>query len=162
MAKWRFFIDVGGTFTDVIACDPQGCWHSHKTLSSGLIKGTIDHVNRQRMTSSTRIGDPNGLWQGYSLSVLSSAGKVLEQALVQDSDSATGQLILDRSLPVSLQGLAYELNGYEPAPVVSIRYLLGLSRSQSIPPVILKLGTTRGTNALLERKGARCGYVTTS
>ena len=32
-ARWKFWVDRGGTFTDVVACDPQGNLHSHKLLS---------------------------------------------------------------------------------------------------------------------------------
>lgn len=32
-AKWQFWIDRGGTFTDVVGCDPTGALHSHKLLS---------------------------------------------------------------------------------------------------------------------------------
>ena len=31
--KWKFWIDRGGTFTDVVACDPKGVLHTHKLLS---------------------------------------------------------------------------------------------------------------------------------
>ncbi len=30
---WKFWIDRGGTFTDVVACDPEGILHTHKLLS---------------------------------------------------------------------------------------------------------------------------------
>ena len=30
---WKFWVDRGGTFTDVVACDPHGKLHSHKLLS---------------------------------------------------------------------------------------------------------------------------------
>ncbi|MBZ9799489.1 hydantoinase B/oxoprolinase family protein [Mesorhizobium sp. ES1-4] len=32
-AKWDFWIDRGGTFTDIIGCDPQGALHPRKLLS---------------------------------------------------------------------------------------------------------------------------------
>ena len=31
--RWRFWIDRGGTFTDVVACDPDGALHVRKLLS---------------------------------------------------------------------------------------------------------------------------------
>ncbi|NKB46341.1 MAG: 5-oxoprolinase [Legionellales bacterium] len=34
VSKWQFWIDVGGTFTDVIAITPQGQWRTHKLLSN--------------------------------------------------------------------------------------------------------------------------------
>ena len=33
MSQWQFWIDRGGTFTDVVAKDPQGHYHTHKLLS---------------------------------------------------------------------------------------------------------------------------------
>ncbi|MBV8703309.1 MAG: 5-oxoprolinase, partial [Acetobacteraceae bacterium] len=33
MAGWQFWIDRGGTFTDIVACDPQGLLSTHKLLS---------------------------------------------------------------------------------------------------------------------------------
>src|SRR5512139_820292 len=30
---WRFAIDRGGTFTDIVATDPAGALHTHKVLS---------------------------------------------------------------------------------------------------------------------------------
>ena len=32
--QWQFWIDRGGTFTDVVARDPQGLLHTAKLLSS--------------------------------------------------------------------------------------------------------------------------------
>ena len=31
--RWQFWIDRGGTFTDVVAVDPAGAHHTHKLLS---------------------------------------------------------------------------------------------------------------------------------
>ena len=58
-------------------------------------------------------------------------------------------------------GAAYELRCDLEAPVVAIRYLLGLPLAEPVPPVSLRLGTTRGTNALITRSGARTALVTT-
>ncbi len=30
---WKFWIDRGGTFTDIVACDPDGKLHTKKLLS---------------------------------------------------------------------------------------------------------------------------------
>ena len=35
MAAWRFWVDRGGTFTDLIGCDPTGTLHIRKVLSEG-------------------------------------------------------------------------------------------------------------------------------
>ena len=44
---------------------------------------------------------------------------------------------------------------------MAIRHFLGLTLTDRIPPVSCELGTTRGTNALLTRRGARTAFVTT-
>ena len=33
MHKWDFWVDRGGTFTDIVARDPEGKLHAHKLLS---------------------------------------------------------------------------------------------------------------------------------
>jgi 5-oxoprolinase (ATP-hydrolysing) len=33
VSQWQFWIDRGGTFTDVVARDPHGAYHTHKLLS---------------------------------------------------------------------------------------------------------------------------------
>ena len=47
------------------------------------------------------------------------------------------------------------------APLRGIRILLGLGDSDAIPACDIRMGTTIATNALLERRGARCALVTT-
>lgn len=83
-ARWQFFVDRGGTFTDCIGKDP----HSG---ALGVVK-------------------------------------------VPSSDDA---------------------------PLVGIRQLLGLASDAAIPPCEVRLGTTLGTNALLERRGARSALLLT-
>jgi 5-oxoprolinase (ATP-hydrolysing) len=47
------------------------------------------------------------------------------------------------------------------APLIGIRRLLGLGDAAAIPPCEVRLGTTLGTNALLERRGARSALLLT-
>jgi 5-oxoprolinase (ATP-hydrolysing) len=47
------------------------------------------------------------------------------------------------------------------APLIGIRRLLGLAADAPIPPCEVRLGTTLGTNALLERRGARSALLLT-
>src|SRR6188474_2177159 len=84
-ARWQFFVDRGGTFTDCIARDPRS--------------GALTVVK------------------------------------VPSSDDA---------------------------PLIGIRRLLGLAEGAPIPACELRLGTTLGTNALLERRGARSALLLTS
>ncbi len=47
-SKWRFAIDRGGTFTDIVALDPEGNFHTLKLLSSSPIyrDASIEGVRR--------------------------------------------------------------------------------------------------------------------
>lgn len=47
------------------------------------------------------------------------------------------------------------------APVLAAHVLLRIPLAQSLPPIDVRAGTTRGTNALLTRTGAVVGLVTT-
>lgn len=90
-ARWQFWIDRGGTFTDIVAHSPDGKLVTHKLLSE----------------------DPSH---------------------------------------------------YEDAAMHGIRQILGLSENAPFPSEeveAIKMGTTVGTNALLERKGERTVLVIT-
>jgi 5-oxoprolinase (ATP-hydrolysing) len=172
--RWEFWIDVGGTFTDCMARSPDGTIRRHKLLSSGVTKGRIDertashkssHVggvsDAETIVDPLRRGDPPGFWIGWRLSILDDAGNVTDTATVIDFDAAASRLRLRGQAHSPAPQAIYELHTDEEAPVVAIRYLLGLRRDEPIPPVVLRLGTTRGTNALITRTGARTALVTT-
>ncbi|RME41820.1 MAG: hydantoinase, partial [Planctomycetota bacterium] len=163
-AHWRFFIDVGGTFTDVLACAPDGRVRTFKLLSSGAVRGRVGAGSAaDRLCDPARIGDPPGVWTGYRVTLLHRPGI---RARVRTFDSCGGSFLLDAPLDPrggadDLIGRVYELSSDEPAPVTAIRYLMGRSLDDAIGPVDVRLGTTRATNALLERKGAETALVTT-
>jgi 5-oxoprolinase (ATP-hydrolysing) len=161
-AAWQFWIDVGGTFTDCFARRPDGSLVRHKLLSSGVTKGSAQPGSTPTsIVDSLRSADPAHFWTGYRLRLLDLAGEVVGESRVSHSAS-DGTLQLESALPVAPSpGQAYELASGEEAPIVAIRYLLGLPLAAEIPPVIVRLGTTRGTNALITRRGARTAFVTT-
>lgn len=163
MRKWQFAIDVGGTFTDCVARDPNGGIYIHKTLSSGKVKGRIDQqIDASTIIDVSRIGDPADFWVGARVRLSELDQPEQWSATIAEFESDTGKLIFDAPLPTTASVLqSYEIDAGEEAPVLCIRYLLELPLGQKIPPVDLRLGTTRGTNALLERKGARTAFVTT-
>jgi 5-oxoprolinase (ATP-hydrolysing) len=161
MSNWEFWIDVGGTFTDCLARSPEGAIVSFKTLSSGATKGRLRAVDpdSNSFRDPRRVDHPPGFWIGYRLGFSRHPGQFW--TVVGETPEA-GRIVLDRPLPAdAAEGLDYELVSPESAPLVCIRSLLGLSLTDPIPEVTVKLGTTRGTNALLERKGARFAFVTT-
>jgi 5-oxoprolinase (ATP-hydrolysing) len=160
--NWEFWIDVGGTFTDCFGRAPEGLLLRHKLLSSGATKGAVGPgSSRDAILDPARSADPPDFWRGYRLRLIRDAQEVA-QAPVAAFDRHTTALRLAAPLAdVPAPGDAYELTSDEEAPIVGIRYLLGLRRDEPMPPVSVRLGTTRGTNTLLTRRGAPTALVTT-
>src|SRR5262245_43480095 len=169
---WQFWIDVGGTFTDCIARKPDGSLATHKLLSSGVYKGvTGDGSTTSHICDPGRTGDPDHFFDGYHLTLLPGPddeqpgrAEPVERAVpVTSFDAASGILQLARPLRTTAKpGMLYELASGEEAPITGIRWLMGKRLDEAIGSVEVRLGTTRGTNALLERQGARTGLVTTA
>lgn len=159
-ASWQFWIDVGGTFTDCIGVGPQGEIRQFKTLSSGVAKGSISRRTENEISDSLRVNDPTDFWVGAVCRLFDSKGHLLRHSAVSDFKPDTGTLRLrDNSIP---QGaLLYELDLQIPAPVLAVRWILRLAYHQKCPKVNVRFGTTRGTNALLTRTGARTALITT-
>ncbi len=173
---WQFFIDVGGTFTDVVARRPDGLLVTHKLLSSGAVRGMAKFDTKSRTAvAPNRIGDPDNFWVGYELHAeLSETDRGFQKlkdtrnssAHVTAFDGLCGTFQLDTPIetPAPRTGdgfYSYELRGPEESPLLAIRYLMGIGLTDPIGHVDVRLGTTRATNALLERKGAHTAFVTT-
>lgn len=161
--RWQFWIDVGGTFTDCVALSPERSLQTYKTLSSGKVKGKIGILADRQLQDPIRSGDPAGFWIGWTISFLDSSGRVVFRAEVLEFDHVQGLLTLSNAPPHNLEmGEGYELSCDLEAPIICMRMILGLPLDQPLPVTDVRLGTTRGTNALLERKGARTAFVTTA
>jgi 5-oxoprolinase (ATP-hydrolysing) len=172
--NWQFFIDVGGTFTDVIARRPDGILLTHKLLSSGRVRGAVEEVvsgvvesgpdpasNGQRGIDNRRCGDPVNFWIGYTFEVIEPSAGRIASSRVSRFDGDRGEITLEAPIESLNPGTAYELYSDEDAPLLAIRYLMGLGLNDPIGSIDVRLGTTRATNALLERKGAKVAFVTT-
>lgn len=162
-AEWEFWIDVGGTFTDCIFRRDDDSVSTLKVLSSGITKGIVNEVSgTDRIVDDGRVGDPGDFWAGYTIRFLSESGQTVHTARVRKSQTANGVLAVEQPLsPEVSVGTRYELDGDEEAPILAIRRAMSLSLGEKIPRVSVRLGTTRGTNALLTRTGARTAFITT-
>lgn len=162
-AVWEFSIDVGGTFTDCIARSPAGEMRPIKVLSSGVTKGLIeDRQGTNRIVDSLRRQEPADFWLGYEIRFLNDQGETTLASKVAAFHPRLGVVETATLLPDTIgPGTRYELSAGEEAPILAIRTALGLRRDQPLPEVSVRLGTTRGTNALLTRRGARTIFVTT-
>ncbi len=159
---WQFWIDVGGTFTDCLAVSPTGEQRHEKLLSSGVIRSQVGPGStRERIADQARGGEPPGFWDQARLELLDAQGQVAARATVAKFDPQDG-LWLQVPLPVEPEpGQLYQLHTGQEAPVLAVRRLLGLGPQEPLPELEMKLGTTRGTNALLTRTGAPTAFVTT-
>jgi 5-oxoprolinase (ATP-hydrolysing) len=148
---WKIWIDTGGTFTDCLAVDPEGSLHRAKVLSTSAVRGRIAGSEG---TSAVRLATawdlPAGFFRGFAFRLL---GRDVE-GRVEDSDSSI--LRLSGALPVDddLAGAPFELRSPEEAPVLAARLVTRTPLAAALPEIAMRLATTRGTNALLERKGA--------
>ncbi len=163
MSPWEFWIDVGGTFTDCIARSPSGELLPVKVLSSGVTKGQVAEVQgTNRIVDPSRRGELKEFWTGYDLRFLDEHGETIATAKIASFHPRMGVLSLEQMLPPSVgPGTRYEMTAGEEAPILAIRTALALRLKEPIPTVNVRLGTTRGTNALLTRRGARTAFITT-
>lgn len=159
--RWQFWIDVGGTFTDCIGRAPDGALHTCKVLSSGVTRGVVQESGPRRVVDPQRRFDADQFWRGYHVRFLDAGGNEVFVTRVAAS-SPDGELLTEDAFPLHVgPGTPYELRSHEEAPLLAMRRILSLPLDQPLPAVDARLGTTRGTNALLERKGARTALVTT-
>ena len=178
--NWQFWIDVGGTFTDCIGIAPDGTRHFAKVLSSGRIHATLQGCDRQdgsRGHTSVRNKESNSFlapelatypanfWQGYAIELDSVFGGNAAKILASHADGRVELGFGDKVLAANSldmgKRISFSIDSELPAPILAIRRILQLPPASPLPRIDMRLGTTRGTNALLTRRGAKVAFVTT-
>jgi len=157
---WDVWIDTGGTFTDCVAIDPRGSRRVAKVLSTGAVRGTVLRVLEDRaLRVESRWGGVPGLVAGFGFRLLvgGSTG-----ARVVSHDPLTGRLELDRLPSGCAPGVDFELTSAEEAPILATRMVMEIGSGDPLPPLRMRLATTRGTNALLQRAGAPVALFVTA
>ena len=159
MKGWQIWIDTGGTFTDGLGLDEKGNLHRVKVLSSGGLRARMiedlgnneyrmeyrypnqraDLLRDYRLRS---LDHPQHDYQLLSLAPFTRITKLAEQVKYK--------------LPTTV-----EFTAHEEAPVLASRLLTQTPLKKTFPALQLRLGTTKGTNALLERKGAKVALLIT-
>ncbi|MBB4639687.1 hydantoinase B/oxoprolinase family protein [Longimicrobium terrae] len=156
---WQIWIDTGGTFTDCLALDPAGVQRRAKVLSSSALRATIMAVEAP---DCLRIREEWGAVPGVVDGLqVRRVGSVDEGARVASYDPATGEMRLNRALDGAAPGVSIEIRSAEEAPILAARLVTGTASGDALPPLAMRLATTRGTNALLERRGARTALFIT-
>ena len=152
--SWEFWIDVGGTFTDCLARSPDGSLRRQKLLSSGLVPGSICSLASGGFCDNADWQLPDEFWQGALLVVDPPGGEGRFETRVNHFVAQQGQFELADRLPDwVLAGTPYHLLPGLEAPLLAIRQVLGVLPDDLIPDCSVRLGTTRGTNALVTRSG---------
>ncbi len=149
---WRVWVDTGGTFTDCLAADPKGHTQRFKVLSTSCLRGTLTAIDS---ATEITVELPQPLTSGFAIGqrfrLLGQAGEPIE---ITAHDSPT-RLRLAKPLPDKTPlSQAIEIAFDVEPPIHAAQIATGTSSNQSLPPILMHLATTRGTNALLEEKGA--------
>ncbi|HEX6750101.1 MAG TPA: hydantoinase B/oxoprolinase family protein [Longimicrobium sp.] len=159
-APWQIWIDTGGTFTDCLARDPRGVLRRAKVLSSSALRASVE---KALAPDAFRVSEdwsaPQGTVDGFEVRLL---GLRHAPARVTTYDLKTGTVYLDRPLnELPPAGTTVEFVSPDEAPVLAAKLVTGTPFGGRLPPLAMRLATTRGTNALLERRGARVALFIT-
>ncbi|MCP4521912.1 MAG: 5-oxoprolinase [Cytophagales bacterium] len=157
---WNIWIDTGGTFTDCIAKDPQQKIHRLKVLSSSALRGTISQSwenNLIKIQANWKVD--KDIFQGYTFRLLYHHHPEIK---VTNFDVET-QILTLSELPqgIELTGEDFEITAFEEAPILAARLATQTPLFDDLPSIDMRLGSTKGTNALLEGKGTAPLFLVT-
>lgn len=145
-------VDTGGTFTDGYVYSPDGEISRWKVLSTGCLRGQlVERIAEGMFRFQHHWGVSQDLFSNYFFRIATSFEEYAK-IIFCDPEKKIIQVDIDFHLP---QPLDFEITAHEEAPVLICRLATSTLVGQSFPPMVLRLGTTRGTNALLEGKGAK-------
>ena len=149
---WQIWIDTGGTFTDCLAKDSRGKLHRAKVLSTSALRGMVtEQIEPQQLRIEEKWGVPSNFVQGFRFSLLD---KTHNEVLVAKYDAEKSILDLDKPFDLNIPpNSAFEVCSTEEAPILAARIVTKTLPKEPLPNINMRLATTRGTNALLERKG---------
>jgi 5-oxoprolinase (ATP-hydrolysing) len=156
-APWQIWVDTGGTFTDCLGQSPDGALHRAKVLSTSAVRGTVVSGQGARLRVTPQWTGPGELVTGFGFRLIGGP----TSATVVRFDPEEGSLRLDRGVAAPA-GTPFELLSPEEAPVLAARILTGTPAGEPLPPIRMRLATTRATNALLERKGSPTAFFVTA
>ncbi|MEM8952771.1 MAG: hydantoinase B/oxoprolinase family protein [Verrucomicrobiota bacterium] len=160
---WQLSVDTGGTFTDCLALDPSGALERVKVLSSGALRSRVaERITPLKLRLNDCWSTPPGFFKGFTATCLSPGIPHPISAAVADWHPEQKILTLTQAFPENPPpDEMVELTTGEDAPVLGARLLTHTGLNNPFPHIHLRLATTRGTNALLERKVAPVLFLVT-
>ena len=130
--------------------DKDGNLHRAKVLSSTSIRGCNQSVGTYKLTVDFPTIYANNFFVGFRLLV---PGQELDAKVLQ---SSLGTIEVKSPLPTSLKvGDLCVLQFEGEAPELGARVITQTPGNEKLTDSRLRIATTKGTNALLEKKGAR-------
>ncbi|MDA3960981.1 MAG: hydantoinase B/oxoprolinase family protein [Planctomycetota bacterium] len=153
--NWRIWVDTGGTFTDAIAVNAAGTMRRCKVLSSSCIRATVRAGTGTLLECETSQPVPAAVLRGATCQHGALSARVL------DHGRNGTALHLDRELPCH-PGDTLSLTLPVEPPVLACHLLTETPGDAPLPSIDLRIATTRGTNALLERAGADFAFFVTA
>lgn len=157
--RWTISIDTGGTFTDCLALDPTNKLQRIKVLSDGSLRGHVISVKSNTLTFNARWPTTANIFSGYTLRF---PADKLPDFTIRHCDLINNKIeTLEEISGYNLDQLDFQITAGEEAPVLCARIATSTPLDQDLPPIELRLGSTRGTNALLESKGAKTALLIT-
>ena len=165
---WRIGVDIGGTFADCVGIAPDGTRRRIKILTDGRMQ-----------TLATRVGDSTStgtVHPQYALTALPPWAAPALVGMTAVAADGSERVVLDAcgannccvatipwasqsagqnspggvDSPVETDSTCFDLKSGEEAPVLAARLMSGTPPGMSLGALELRVGTTRGTNALLE------------
>ncbi len=159
MSRWKIWIDTGGTFTDCIAIDPNKNFKRLKILSSSVLRGNITkQINSNSFQVQMHWPIGVDIFNGFEFRVI---GEEKIRRKIKSIDLINSIIHVDKLIHEKIIGCTIEITSNEEVPLLAARLLTQTQLGKDFPKIEMRLGSTRGTNALLERKGARTAFVTT-
>lgn len=165
---WDVGVDSGGTFTDCIALSNRGDVRRAKVLSTSALRARViasDHSDdRLRIEVSIPCTVDPQLLIGFRVAPTTDrSGSSARQPLVHEArlrraaDGTTDvevccERVQGAAFPLPPTGSLVDLCAPWEAPILALRVALGRGGSAPLHDCRLRIGTTRGTNALLERQ----------
>ncbi|MEX2601245.1 MAG: hydantoinase B/oxoprolinase family protein [Balneolaceae bacterium] len=165
---WTLHIDTGGTFTDCLATDPEGKEKRCKVLSSSALRGTL--IEKTGDSSiRVRLGNrlPEQFLEGARFRWLGLPERewvIRTHSLEENGPGSVAELTLHEAITLPEQASgepAFEILAGMEAPLLAARVVTNTPLKAPLPPLRMRLATTRGTNALLEKKGGKTLFLIT-
>jgi len=157
---WQIWVDTGGTFTDCVALNSEGEFHKTKVLSNSSLRGTIkDVLSPYEISIKSSWSLPADFIKGFNFSLLKNTGNASK---VNSYHPDLNRISVDTPCFKAHDRFEpFEVKTDEESPILAARIVTNCPLAHTLPNIQLRLATTRATNALLERSGARVAFFIT-